>query len=505
MDVNPRVWTWHSIGARAGVDFPYLAWRSMHGDHPRGVRGRPGVRWVRPATDLFAARAAIRAGELGWSTYLRQMAPPAALAPWAFSDPSPAVADLPLLAARTARRWAAHRREARTGRAPATASGPAAFRPTSATVLREGTSVPDIPSVPDRGRFVTTYAALIVGVALVAVLAALDVHSRPTEYTSEVSVLVGSQVFANGVAEPPDMGTEKAVSSSGTVLSAAAERLGVPVDVLDDGASAGVPVDTHVLVLSQSASTAAAARRHTAARAAAYVEYRDQPQVPKLGATGEAARPSQTLRVITAPSSPTAPDEPNLVLVLTVALVLGGGLGLAAAVALDSGSDRIRGPGDLGRVSGLPVLAEVPGTLHPARGIPVLDQQPSGESDAYYRVTAATLTAASRRGTRVVLVTSGARYDGVTTSAANIAVAMAESATKTLLVLADPLGPTLRQLMGTVIPPGPGPSPVGSEDASFGVLPGLRVADLTGGDRVPLRRGGDIAKAVAAVLGRQSW
>ena len=160
--------------------------------------------------------------------------------------------------------------------------------------------MPDIPSVPDRGRFVTTYAALIVGVALVAVLAALAyVHSRPTEYTSEVSVLVGSQVFANGVAEPPDMGTEKAVSSSGTVLSAAAERLGVPVDVLDDGASARVPVDTHVLVLSQSASTAAAARRHTAARAAAYVEYRDQPQVPKLGATGEAARPSQTLRVIT--------------------------------------------------------------------------------------------------------------------------------------------------------------------------------------------------------------
>ena len=138
LDVNPRVWTWHSIGARAGVDFPYLAWRSMHGDHPRGVRGRPGVRWVRPATDLFAARAAIRAGELGWSTYLRQMAPPAELAPWAFSDPSPAVADLPLLAARTARRWAAHRREARTGRAPATASGPAAFRPTSATVLRGG-------------------------------------------------------------------------------------------------------------------------------------------------------------------------------------------------------------------------------------------------------------------------------------------------------------------------------------------------------------------------------
>ena len=359
--------------------------------------------------------------------------------------------------------------------------------------------MPEIPSVADRGRFVTTYAALIVGVALVAVVAALAyVHSRPTEYTSEVSVLVGSQVFANGVAEPPDMGTEKAVSSSGTVLSAAAERLGVPVDVLADGASARVPVDTHVLVLSQSASTAAAARRHTAARAAAYVEYRDQPQVPKLGATGEAARPSQTLRVITEPSTPTSPDEPNLVLVLTVALVLGGGLGLAAAVALDSGSDRIRGPGDLGRVSGLPVLAEVPGTLHPTRGIPVLDQQASRESDAYYRVTAATLTAASRRGTRVVLVTSGGRYDGVTTSAANIAVAMAESATKTLLVLADPLGPSLRQLMGSVIPPGKGPSPVGSEDASFGVLPGLRVADLTGGDRVPLRRGGDIAKAVAA-------
>jgi predicted ATP-grasp superfamily ATP-dependent carboligase len=117
LDINPRVWTWHSIGRRAGVDFPYLAWRTVHGDPPAGVRGRAGARWARPATDVFAARAAVGAGTLTWSRYLRQVLPPAELAPWLATDPLPALADLPLLAVRTGRRVRANHAQSREVRA----------------------------------------------------------------------------------------------------------------------------------------------------------------------------------------------------------------------------------------------------------------------------------------------------------------------------------------------------------------------------------------------------
>ena len=43
LDVNPRVWGWHTVGRGAGVDFPYLTWRLTQGDTVPETRGRPGV------------------------------------------------------------------------------------------------------------------------------------------------------------------------------------------------------------------------------------------------------------------------------------------------------------------------------------------------------------------------------------------------------------------------------------------------------------------------------
>ena len=56
LDVNARAWGWHSLGAAAGVDFAYLAWREAIGDVFEPSQGRAGVRWVRLAIDLPASR-----------------------------------------------------------------------------------------------------------------------------------------------------------------------------------------------------------------------------------------------------------------------------------------------------------------------------------------------------------------------------------------------------------------------------------------------------------------
>ena len=55
LDVNGRFWTWNGLGALAGVDFPYLAWRQALGETVSPARARPGVAWMHASRDVIAA------------------------------------------------------------------------------------------------------------------------------------------------------------------------------------------------------------------------------------------------------------------------------------------------------------------------------------------------------------------------------------------------------------------------------------------------------------------
>jgi D-aspartate ligase len=109
LDINGRIWAWHTLGARAGVDFTYLQWRLAHGRSITKSKGRVGVRWMRALTDLFAAVGYMRAGELTPSGYLRSFRPAIEFAIFALDDPLPWVGDVPLMAAR---RWRTQRNAA---------------------------------------------------------------------------------------------------------------------------------------------------------------------------------------------------------------------------------------------------------------------------------------------------------------------------------------------------------------------------------------------------------
>jgi predicted ATP-grasp superfamily ATP-dependent carboligase len=98
LDINGRAWTWHGIGARAGVDFPYLAWRLAQGLPVTPVRGKSGIRWIRLATDLPSALGAIRLRELSVREWCESVRSPRVGALLAVDDPLPSIAD-PLLTA----------------------------------------------------------------------------------------------------------------------------------------------------------------------------------------------------------------------------------------------------------------------------------------------------------------------------------------------------------------------------------------------------------------------
>jgi D-aspartate ligase len=96
LDINPRVWGWHTVGARAGVDFPYLEWRMVHGEPVPETHGRPGVRWIRMATDLPTIGREIAAGRMSVRTYLSSLRGPLEHAMICRDDPLPGIADVPV-------------------------------------------------------------------------------------------------------------------------------------------------------------------------------------------------------------------------------------------------------------------------------------------------------------------------------------------------------------------------------------------------------------------------
>src|SRR6202171_1223921 len=98
LDVNARTWTWNSLGARAGVDFPYVLWRIAMGEKVHRIRADTDARWMYLSRDILAAISGMLAGTLTPIDYLRSYRRPIAFATFGKDDPLPALVDLPLTA-----------------------------------------------------------------------------------------------------------------------------------------------------------------------------------------------------------------------------------------------------------------------------------------------------------------------------------------------------------------------------------------------------------------------
>jgi predicted ATP-grasp superfamily ATP-dependent carboligase len=98
LDINLRVWGWHTIGRRHGADFPYLAWRLVRGRSVEERRVPSGLRWRRLTTDLAAGTRLITSGDLSAGGYLRSTLGPHERAIAASDDPLPGLAELPAFA-----------------------------------------------------------------------------------------------------------------------------------------------------------------------------------------------------------------------------------------------------------------------------------------------------------------------------------------------------------------------------------------------------------------------
>lgn len=97
IEVNPRVWGWHSIAIAAGADFPYFLYQDMTEGKFEIPSLLKSLKWVRLTTDTATVIIEILKRKMKIRDYLSSMRGEKVFAVFAFDDPLPFFAELAML------------------------------------------------------------------------------------------------------------------------------------------------------------------------------------------------------------------------------------------------------------------------------------------------------------------------------------------------------------------------------------------------------------------------
>jgi polysaccharide biosynthesis transport protein len=170
---------------------------------------------------------------------------------------------------------------------------------------------------------------------------------------------------------------------------------------------------------------------------------------------------SSNIRIVDAARVPTSPSSPNIPRNIELSLLLGtlGGIGLAFVLeALDA---TVRTPEQVEIVSALPSLGIIP--LNVAGGRPFLtggqtsfsmelitDKRPQSQIAESFRSlrTSILLSGSFESRPKVLLITSAVPKEGKSSISVNLAIVLAQKASRVLLVDGDLRRPTLHRVLG---------------------------------------------------------
>lgn len=96
LEVNPRIWGWHTLAVAAGVNLPYLTYLWSIGK-TTAQEGYGQARWMRLLTDVAVGITETVKGRWTFRSYLNSIRGPKAYAVWSLNDPLPFFGELLLL------------------------------------------------------------------------------------------------------------------------------------------------------------------------------------------------------------------------------------------------------------------------------------------------------------------------------------------------------------------------------------------------------------------------
>lgn len=172
----------------------------------------------------------------------------------------------------------------------------------------------------------------------------------------------------------------------------------------------------------------------------------------KLAETKILEATSQGGRIVSRAVTPTSPSSPSLPFAAAVGGIFGAALGSAAAIARKLAADRVAGHGELSDEIGAPVIGvipAVPGWHERRKERLVTREDPSSPAAEAYRTLATNIRfIGSKQRLQVLMITSSLPEEGKTSTATNLAVVLAQSGLRTILVDADLRRPRADRFLG---------------------------------------------------------
>ena len=355
-------------------------------------------------------------------------------------------------------------------------------QPTWAPAATDGTFL----DLRDYGRVIARRWKLVAACVAVAIaLAVVWTISQTPTYTATAEILVKPPLGATslgGTVQPLNIENERQIVESLPVASLAVRSIDTSGDArgLLQHLDVTVPKDADVLQIHFQDTDPKVAQQGAQAFATAYFDYSTQRAQDLIDAQAQsvsdrisalhgpgtavdrAALQSQLSQITATPIDagevlvdavvPTSPTSPNLLLNIALAAILGAFVGLIAAFVRERMDDRLRGRPDLEETMGAPVMTmipEIPSWRDREKAhLVTLEAPRSPAAEAYRTLRTSILVAAADRGYKTLMVVSAIAGEGKTTTAANLAVVLAQADKRVVLISADLRRPRVHEFFG---------------------------------------------------------